>query len=35
MTVLVELENEGTYVFIEDFNPNQSERRNRPGITYI
>lgn len=34
VTVLVNLEYEGTYVFIEDF-PDQPERRNRTGLAYI
>ena len=35
VTVLVNLESEGTCVLIEDFNPDQPERRNRTGLTYI
>ena len=35
MTVLGNLENGGSYVSIEDFNPDQSERRNRTGLAYM
>lgn len=35
MTVLVNLENKGTCVLIEDFNTDQPERRNRTGLTSI